>query len=198
MSPALATLDPIARFIDALGRAAVTEPDVPDAAVLATVNEDGQPSARVVLIRGVDPRGFRFFTNYQSQKGRELSHNPRAALAVHWKSLKEQVRIEGTTTRLSASESDAYFASRPHESQLAAIASHQSAELESKAQLEQRFAELVTQYGAQRAERPEGWGGYLLVPTRIEFWREGPHRLHDRERFDRDALGQWTMRILYP
>lgn len=183
------TIEPIARFVEALARAVTAEPDVPEAAVLATVDANGQPSARVVLIRGVDARGFRFFTNYASQKGRELAHNPRAALCVHWKSLHEQVRIEGTTERLPASESDAYFAARPHESQLAALAS--------KSELEHRFAALVTEHGAVSPPRPEGWGGYLLVPQRIEFWREGPHRLHERERYER-TVGGWRVGLVYP
>ncbi len=193
----LATEDPIVRFRHALERAEAAEPDVPSAMTLATVDEAGFPSARVVLLRGVDAGGFVFYTSYQSRKGRELEANPRAALCFHWKSLREQVRVGGTVERVSDAESDAYFASRPQPSQLAALASDQSAPLPDRATLESRHAALVARYGGASAPRPAAWGGFRLRPQRIEFWRHGEHRLHHRELFERCAEG-WSHTLLYP
>jgi pyridoxamine 5'-phosphate oxidase len=189
--------DPIARFRAALARAQETEPDVPNAAALATADARGRPSVRMVLVQAADERGFAFFTNYGSRKGRELGENPHAALCLHWKTLGEQVRVEGTVTRLSAEESDAYFAARPQESQLAAIASEQSRPLADRAELEQRFAELQARYGDSLPPRPSGWGGFRLYPSAIEFWYHRDHRLHHRELFERDGAG-WRTTLLQP
>jgi pyridoxamine 5'-phosphate oxidase len=191
------TPDPIARFAEALARAQETEADVPSAASLATVDPEGHPSARVVLVRGVDARGFSFYTNYRSRKGEHLAENPHAALCVHWKSLGHQVRIEGRVGMLSAKESDAYFASRPQRSQLAAIASEQSRPLEDRAAMQARFDELVVEHGDRPAPRPTWWGGYRLVPARIEFWYHGDHRLHDRVLYSRDGVG-WRVARQWP
>ncbi len=189
--------DPIARFNEALRRAEALEPDVPNAVTLATADGDGRPSARVVLLHRADARGFTFFTNYNSRKARELMVNPRAALCVHWKTLKEQVRIEGVVERLSSEESDAYFAGRPQRSQLAAMASKQSAPLGSREALERRHAALVALHGDSSPPRPSYWGGFLLVPERIEFWLHGDHRLHHRVLYQRAGEG-WTHSLLYP
>jgi pyridoxamine 5'-phosphate oxidase len=189
--------DPIVRFNEALKRAETSEPDVPNAMALATADARGRPSVRMVLLKGADERGFVFYTNYESKKGRELADNPHAALCFHWKSLGEQVRVEGRIERVTAAENDAYFASRPLKSQLAAIASDQSQELESRELLEQRFSELVARYGDEPAPRPETWGGYRLVPERIEFWYHEDDRLHRRVLYERVADG-WTTSLLYP
>ncbi len=191
-------MTPIERFREALARAEASEPDVPEAAVLATVDTQGRPSARVVLIRGLDERGVAFFTNYRSRKGRELGETPYAALCVHWKSLGEQVRCEGPVTRVSEAESDEYFAGRPRESQLAALASRQSEALGSREDLERRFAELGKKYEGAAVPRPAFWGGYRIRPERVEFWKNGAHRLHERTLYELDALGQWRQRLLYP
>ncbi len=193
-----AATDPIERFREALARAEKSEPDVPNAAVLASVDTEGRPSARVVLIRGVDERGFAFYTNYRSRKARELDEQRHAALCVHWKTLGEQVRIEGDVTRVSEADSDAYFASRPRESQLAALASRQSENLDSRAELDRRFAELTAQHAGQPVPRPPFWGGYRLRAERIEFWFHGEHRLHNRVLYERDPAGAWRERLLYP
>jgi pyridoxamine 5'-phosphate oxidase len=189
--------DPIALFRDALARAEQSEPDVPTACVLATADARGRPSARVVLLRGVDERGFCFYTSYESRKARELAENPRAALCFHWKSLREQVRVEGTIERVSAAESDAYFASRPQPSQLAAIASQQSAPLPGRDVLERRYQQLRAEHGEALPPRPDGWGGYRLLPERIEFWHHGDHRLHHRVLYERHGDG-WRSGLLYP
>lgn len=190
-------MDPIARFQATLARAEAAEPDVPSAMTLATIGADGHPAARVVLLRGVDERGFTFFTNYTSHKARELEAHPHAALCFHWKSLAEQVRVRGTVARISEAESDAYFASRPQQSQLAALASDQSAPLPERATLEARFAALSAEHGDAPVARPDFWGGFRLAPSSIEFWRHGAHRLHHRELFERAGDG-WTSTLLYP
>jgi pyridoxamine 5'-phosphate oxidase len=191
---------PIERFNEALRRATKSEPVVPNAATLATADEAGRPSARVVLIKDADERGFCFFTNYESRKGRELAVNPHAALCVHWKTLGEQVRIEGAVSRVSAEESDAYFATRPLQSQLGAIASHQSETLASLEELAQRL-DVLKQQSDGPPPRPDQWGGYRLSPQRIEFWYHRDHRLHERvmyerERPEKDAV--WQVSLLYP
>ncbi len=191
-------MSPIDRFREALARAEKSEPDVPTAAVLATVDSQGRPSARVVLIRGFDERGFTFYTNYRSRKAREIGEQPHAALCVHWKTLGEQVRIEGPVARVGDAESDAYFAGRPRESQLAAIASRQSEHLAGRAELERRFAEAEAAHQGGPVPRPPFWGGYRVRPERIEFWKEGAHRMHERELYECDALGQWRSYLLYP
>ena len=152
----------------------------PNAMTLATAGADGRPSARVVLLKGVDPRGFSFFTNYGSRKGRELAVNPWAALCFWWGDLERQVRIEGPVEKVSAAESDEYFHSRPLGSRLGAWVSQQSTVIPDRAVLEERLAELQAEYADQHPERPPFWGGYRLAPAMIEFWQGGPNRLHDR------------------
>jgi pyridoxamine 5'-phosphate oxidase len=189
-------LDPITLFRETLALAESSEPDVPNAVVLATCDA-GRPSARVVLLRGVDDRGFVFFTSYESRKAAELEKNAHAALCFHWKTLREQVRVEGSVSRVSDAESDDYFRSRPQPSQIAAIASQQSAPLSSRAELERRYAELEAEFEGRLPPRPATWGGYRLAPTRIEFWRHGHHRLHHRVLYERDG-GGWRSSLLYP
>jgi pyridoxamine 5'-phosphate oxidase len=174
--------------------AGVTEPE---AMALATATPDGVPSVRFVLLKGVDERGVEFFTNYESRRGRELAANPHAALAVLWKPLQRQVRLEGAVEVLTAEESDAYFASRSRGSQLGAWASRQSEAIPDREWLETRLAELETSY-PEVVPRPPHWGGYRLVPSAIEFWEGRPNRLHDREAFTRGSDGAWHARRLSP
>ena len=182
------------RWFRAVERAGVAEPN---AMTLATTTPAGRPSARMVLLKGVDPRGFLFFTNYESRKARELASNPHAALVFYWNALHRQVRVSGRVTKLPAAESDAYFATRPRESRLAALASRQSAVIQSRAILESRFAELATKYPNAAPPRPINWGGYCVHPDEIEFWQQGPHRLHDRLRY-RKHRGAWILERLSP
>ncbi len=193
------THDPIERFLELFERARRDEPFDATAAALATATPSGQPSVRVVLIKQIDERGFCFFTNYGSRKARELDSNPRAALASYWPSIHQQARVEGRVERLSAEESDAYFATRPRGSQLAAWASRQSEPLESRRTLMSRYLKLQWQHGQDDIPRPDFWGGYRLVPDRIEFWSNRTHRLHDRIAYVRTADGDGWERIrLYP
>ncbi len=164
---------------------------------LATATPAGLPSARMVLLKGVDARGFLFFTNYESRKARQLESNPHAALVFYWHAAQRQVRITGRVIKLSAAESDAYFATRPRESRLAALASRQSAVIESRAALESRYAELAAKYPNAAPPRPIHWGGYRVHPDEIEFWQQGPHRLHDRLRY-RKRRGAWILERLSP
>src|SRR5438874_5568595 len=154
-------------------------PDI-NAMTLATADKDGRPSARIVLLKGVDDRGFVFFTNYDSRKGHELAENPQAALVFYWSDLERQVCIAGDITKLSAEESEAYFKTRPRGSRLAAWASRQSEVVSDRAELEKKWKEMEARYAQQDVARPPYWGGYVLSPQRIEFWQGGPNRLHDR------------------
>jgi pyridoxamine 5'-phosphate oxidase len=174
--------------------AGVTEPE---AMALATSTPDGVPSVRFVLLKGIDERGVEFFTNYESRKGRELAANPHAALAILWKPLQRQVRLEGRVEVLTAEESDAYFATRSRGSQLGAWASRQSEAIPDREWLETRLSELETSY-PEAVPRPPHWGGFRLVPTAIEFWEGRPSRLHDREAFTRGSDGAWHARRLSP
>jgi pyridoxamine 5'-phosphate oxidase len=192
----MASADPITEFLNALERARSHQVDTAPAA-LATASASGQPAARMVLIRGVDGRGFVFHTNYKSRKGRELSENPRAALCFHWPTLDEQIRVEGRVEPLPARESDEYFASRPRGSQLGAWASDQSAVLSSRETLEAQYREVEERFAGRPVTRPEFWGGYRLVPDSIEFWYGRPDRLHDRVRYTRAGDG-WKISRLYP
>jgi pyridoxamine 5'-phosphate oxidase len=176
----------------------------PDAMTLATAMSDGRPSARMVLLKGFDERGFVFYTNYESGKGRVLEENPRAALILFWAELHRQIRIEGTVVHVSDEESDAYFRSRPKGSRIAALASDQSSVLESREALDARVAALTRQYGPgdgvgdDDVPRPAYWGGYRVVPETIEFWQGRRDRLHDRLLFTRRGTGEWSMTRLSP
>jgi pyridoxamine 5'-phosphate oxidase len=191
--------DPIRQFAawyDAAVAAGVPEPE---AMTLSTATPDGRPSARVVLLRGFDERGFCFFTNYESHKGRELAANPQAALTFHWAALERQVRIEGRAAQTTAAESDAYFTSRPSSSRIGAWSSPQSRVIADRAALEELFARFRAEHPDDTAiPRPAHWGGFRLVPERIEFWQGRPSRLHDRLRFRRDSGGAWLLERLAP
>jgi pyridoxamine 5'-phosphate oxidase len=192
----MASADPITEFQNAVERARAHQIDTAPV-VLATADAEGRPSARLVLLRGVDARGFVFFTNYTSRKGRELAANPHAALCFHWVSLDEQIRIEGSVERVSSEESDAYFAGRPRGSQLGAWASEQSQVLPSRETLEERYRETERRFDGRTVERPAFWGGFRLAPVRIEFWYGRPDRLHDRVVYTRDGAA-WRIDRLYP
>lgn len=192
----MASTDPITEFLSAQQRAEAHHVDTAPV-TLATADTAGQPSARVVLLRRVDARGFTFFTNYESRKGLELDANPRAALCIHWIALDEQVRVEGGVERISGAESDEYFDGRPRGSQLGAWASDQSRVLPSRESLEERYREIERQFADQPVSRPPFWGGYRIVPHRIEFWYGRPDRLHDRILYVRDAAA-WRIERLYP
>ena len=169
-----------------------------DAMTLATATPDGRPSARVVLLKGIDARGFAFFTNYESRKGRELDANPHAALVLLWAPLQRQLRVTGRVERLSDEESDAYFATRPRGSQLGAWASAQSRPLPDRTELEQRWAALDERYGGGAVPRPPHWGGFRVEPNEIEVWQGRPNRLHDRFAYVRTSGGGWTRTRLAP
>ncbi len=189
--------DPLVLFREWLAEATQREPNDPTAMALATVGADGQPSARMVLLKGVDEQGFVFYTNLESQKAADMAANPRASLLFHWKSLRRQVRIEGTVSGVSDAEADAYFASRPRGAQIGAWASRQSRPLESRFALEKRVAEYTAKFGLGSVPRPAFWSGYRVKPERIEFWQDRPFRLHDRLVYTRDR-GGWRTDKLYP
>ncbi|MGL4649860.1 MAG: pyridoxamine 5'-phosphate oxidase [Caldilineaceae bacterium] len=190
--------EPLALFGEWLRAALEAGLREPNAMTLATADAAGRPSARVVLLKGYDARGFSFFTNYASRKGLELAANPHAALCFWWGALERQVRIEGRVDKLPADESDAYYASRPLGSRLGAHVSHQSQVISGRALLEERLAKLETEYSEQHPpQRPAWWGGYLLAPAAIEFWQGGPHRLHDRLLYTR-AEASWRLDRLSP
>jgi pyridoxamine 5'-phosphate oxidase len=191
--------DPIPQFERWLEEALRAEVPEPNAMTLSTATANGIPSARIVLLKGLDKGGFLFYTNYQSQKGRELSENPHAALTFLWHELQRQVRVEGRVERLSPEASTEYFQSRPKSSQIGAWVSPQSQPIESREVLEKREQELWEKYeDAEQLPRPEHWGGFRVVPQRIEFWQGRPSRLHDRIFFERDAAGNWEKRRLAP
>lgn len=192
----MSSANPITEFLSAMERAEHRQVDTAPVA-LATVDGAGRPSVRMVLLRGADERGFVFHTNYNSRKARELDQNPHAALCIHWHSLEEQIRIEGRVERLSDSESDEYFANRPRGSQLGAWASNQSAVLPSRETLEEEYRETERRFEGQEVPRPPFWGGYRLIPERIEFWFGRPDRLHDRLLYVREN-DSWTIERLYP
>ena len=189
--------DPFQLFDEWFAEARASEVNDAEAMALATADAAGQPSARMVLLKGHGPDGFVFYTNEESAKGSQLADNPQAALLFHWKSLRRQVRIEGVVERVSAAEADAYFASRGRDSQLGAWASDQSRPLDNRDHFEARFEEMKRRFDGQDVSRPPHWGGYRIVPRRIEFWSDRPHRLHERRLFTLDD-GGWSEGLLYP
>ena len=197
--PLFETADPFALFEDWFAEAKASEVNDPDAMGLAAVDADGLPDLRVVLLKGWGADGFVFYTNGESAKGLELAANPKAALNLHWKSLRRQVRVRGPVSPVSAAESDAYFASRSRDSRLAAIASDQSRPMQSRAMFEDRVAQAAARFEGAEPVRPAHWGGYRVAPVSIEFWRDGAHRMHDRRRFERATVTDaWTSVRLYP
>ncbi len=197
-SPTVALRErPLLQVVSWLDEARASGEPEPDAMTLATATRDGRPSARIVLCRGVDDRGVRFFTNYESRKGTELGDNPYAAVVFHWAKLGRQVRIEGTVQRLPAADSDAYFRRRPRGHQLSAHASAQSRPVASLAVLHERMAEVTVEFEGRDVPRPAGWGGFLLVAGAIEFWTQGADRVHERIRFER-TNGAWVDHRLAP
>ncbi|MBR0669883.1 pyridoxamine 5'-phosphate oxidase [Neoroseomonas soli] len=191
------TDDPIATFEAWLAEAATSEPSDPNAVCLATATPEGLPSARMVLLKGVDERGFVFYTNLESRKGGELARNPHAALCFHWKTLARSVRVEGPVELVSEEEADSYYASRARTSRLGAWASKQSRPLESRFALEKAVAEYGLRYAIGEIPRPAHWSGFRVLPKRVELWRDMPFRLHERRVFHREGKG-WRMETLYP
>lgn len=191
--------DPIEQFAQWYDSALAAGVPEPEAMTLSTATCDGRPSARIVLLRGFDHGGFRFFTNYASRKGKELVDNPFAALTFYWPQLERQVRIEGDVQKLRDAESDTYFQSRPRNSRIGAIISPQSESIANREVLEQRFAEYQKKYSENESiPRPSNWGGYRLKPSQIEFWQGRPSRLHDRIQFRHLANGSWSIERLAP
>lgn len=191
--------DPVRQFSVWYDDAVAAGVPEPEAMTLATATPDGRPSARIVLLRGFDSHGFCFFTNYDGHKGRELAANPQAALVFHWADLERQVRIEGRVEKTTAAESDAYFKSRPAKSRIGAWSSPQSEVIANRAALEKLFEEFQSAHPDDSAiPRPTNWGGYRVVPDRIEFWQGRRSRLHDRIRFRREGDGPWIIERLAP
>ncbi len=193
----MTAIDPVEQVRAWLDEARAGEPCDADAAALATVDPHGAPSVRMVLVRGLDARGFVFYTNLGSAKAADLQQNPRAALCLYWKSLQRQVRIEGRVEPVADDEADAYFAGRPHDSQIGAWASKQSQPMGGRFELEKRVAQTVLKFPTLAVPRPPFWSGFRVVPQRIEFWRQRPFRLHERILYERAADG-WRSQLLYP
>ena len=189
--------DPFALFAAWMDEARALEPNDPDAMAIATADAQGRPSVRMVLLRRYGPDGFGFFTNLDSRKGQELAANPNAAMVIHWKSLRRQVRAEGPMVQVDDAEADAYFAGRSRESRLGSWASDQSRPLDSRETFERRYADVQARFDGSEVPRPPRWSGFRLIPDRIEFWSDRPHRLHERRLFERSANG-WNERLLYP
>lgn len=190
--------DPDALFDAWLAEARASEPNDPAAMALATADAAGRPSVRMVLMKGHDERGFVFYTNLDSRKGEELARNPRAALLFHWKSLRRQVRVEGSAAPVGEDEADAYFATRSRDSQLGAWASDQSRPLDARTTFEARYEEARARFEGREVPRPPRWSGWRVAAERIEFWSDRPHRLHERRLFVRAGGGGWREGLLYP
>lgn len=181
-----------------LGEAEAVEPNDPNAIALATVDPDGMPNVRMVLLKEIEPEGFVFYTNYESAKGQELAANGKAAFVMHWKSLRRQIRVRGLVEKVEEAQSDAYYNSRSLQSRLGAWASHQSRPLTTRAALMAEVAKVTAKHGPN-PKRPPYWGGYRIVPTEIEFWADGAFRLHDRFRWSRDTIqDSWSVQRLNP
>ncbi|MDE2487089.1 MAG: pyridoxamine 5'-phosphate oxidase [Alphaproteobacteria bacterium] len=195
--PLLSETDPFALFSDWLTEALAKEPNDANAMALATVDESGLPDVRMVLLKEADERGFVFYTNLESAKGRQLAGDPKAALLFHWKSLRRQVRVRGPVSPVSAAEADAYWATRARPAQLGGWASDQSRPLPDRMALEKRIAEVGLKFGLGKVPRPAHWSGFRLAPSSLEFWRDRPFRLHERLVFER-AQGGWTTKRLFP
>ena len=189
---------PFQQFQRWLEQAIAAELPEPNAMTLATLSKEGKPIARMVLLKGLDEKGFVFYTNYDSAKGKQLTETDSAALVFWWAGLERQVRVEGTVEKVSSEESDAYFQSRPKASQLGAWASPQSQVIENRDVLEKRLAELEEKYATEKVPRPPHWGGFRVIPTAIEFWQGRPSRLHDRIRYELDEKGDWFYQRLAP
>ena len=190
--------EPIALFSDWLAEARQSEVNDPTAVAVASVDPDGMPNVRMVLMKEFDARGFVFYTNFESAKGEEILATPKAAMCFHWKSLRLQVRLRGPVEVVSDAEADEYFASRPLGSRIGAWASKQSRALESRHALEMSVAKFTAKYAVGGVPRPDYWSGFRIKPVSIEFWHDRPYRLHDRIVFERDAAGKWTKTRLYP
>ena len=195
--PLLAEHDPMALFDEWLAEAGRKEPNDPNAVAVSTVDEDGMPDVRMVLLKDTDARGFVFYTNMQSAKGRQLAANPKAALLFHWKSLRRQVRVRGAVSVVSEAEADAYWATRARSAQLGGWASAQSEPLPDRLALEKKIAEYGLRFGLGKVPRPPHWTGFRVVPESLEFWRDRPFRLHERLVFARSGDG-WTTSRLFP
>ena len=190
-------IDPFHQFSAWFSDAVDSGVSEPEAMFLATAGENGMPSGRIVLLKGFDPNGFVFFTNYDSRKGTEIAMNPFVAIAFHWKEMDRQVRITGKAQRISGTESDEYFSSRPLESRISAMISSQSTVIPHRRYIEEKFNEMKAKISGQETERPENWGGFRIAPSTFEFWQSRPHRLHDRIQYRR-VNEKWIIERLSP